>query len=242
MATLLCPITDFPFMLPECVPVGAILTISSLVPLAVLMHLVRLYQRRRQAQLLGNIQLRGVVTGFGEPGAVVCGPLDDPWHTFRLRCPDDEVLVSPRGARIRTWPRTVCVGHRVTVVGIDGTVLSPGEQLFRQPGSRPGIEAIEISRDRRRLSTLLITAVLLAWLGFVVALLVITRQLAVIDALRVDEQAPHSDPRPTPSPLGLQGLAGVCRTVDDDPPLAGKPEGRGTVIVSYPFLLRPERV
>ena len=163
---LLCPITDFPYMLPGCVPVAPLLIVSTVLPLAAVIALLRRYLRARDGKLLGQIQLRGVV-------CVRDGP------SLRLRTAGGEVLVSAADALLRGRP--LVAGRRVAVTGVDGVVAVPGEQLFRQPAREGGIDAIEIRATRWDLLGWLLPALAIAaWLAFAIALLAMTRAPDVI--------------------------------------------------------------
>lgn len=166
---LLCPLTDFPYMLPECVPVAPLLIVTAALPLVAAIVLLRRHLRMRDGKFLGQVQLCGVVRLRDGP-------------SLHLRTSGGEVLVSAADAVLRGRP--LVTGRRVAVTGIHGLVAVPGEQLFRQPARAGGIDAIEIRATRWDfLGWLLPTLAIAAWLAFATALLVMTHPSDLIGAL-----------------------------------------------------------
>ena len=179
MSWLLCPLSDFPYMLPRCVPTAALITWSSLVPLGFLLcWLAAGIRHRRYA---GVHRVAGVVTASDGAGPVVLGRADDgAWvaRPFTLRARGQTLAVAPTSAAVRGWGRRVCVGQRVIVEGVEGVVRLPGEQLFRGTSTLPGLEAVQVHLPLPRPLGLLVLTVLGGWLTFVLVLLLRTTGVA----------------------------------------------------------------
>jgi hypothetical protein len=173
IVTLLCPITDFPYMLPECAPLGTIFVVSLLVPLTMVALLLRRHLRRKAARRFALVWVKGIVRGPGRRGDGIAGP-------FRLASGTSEVLVSPpQGAP------PLRVGQRVAVAGVEGGAAPFGERLFRQPSLLPAIEATEIDRGLSRRALAISLVVLLAWLALGVSLLTFHGRVRAVGALRL---------------------------------------------------------
>jgi hypothetical protein len=179
VTSLLCPLHDFPYMLPECVPVGSLLLITAAVPLVVVCwHLA--WQRRTHVWMGLGARIRGRVCALPRPDPghrqeVVYGrDREGDWacclFTVRRRG-REPVVVDPRDAELMGWPQRVRPGCRVTVLGVNGMVHLPEEHLYRDCPSRPAVLATRIVREGWPPFRWLTPVAVGVWLLFALALM-----------------------------------------------------------------------
>lgn len=159
MQVLLCPLTDFPYMLPECTPIWQVWALAAALPLALL-----LYGRRRGGRSGIALQrVAGRVLGAAATGArgerliQVQGPTGSTWVAFTPA----EVAGA---ARLRA-------GQRVLVEGWPREdIRLARERLYREPLTCSGLAAVSIAHDRTawRVAGLVLLGVWGASLGLLV--------------------------------------------------------------------------
>lgn len=165
-AALLFPLSDFPDMLPGCLPTGLVLLITALVPLAALILRFVYYRRRERVEL--GIRVRGKVAGVPE-GELVYEARDDGSvlaRPFQLRGRDGDLTpVVLEGALVPSRRTRIRGGQAVTVLAVRGMVPRWRETLFRESALESGLQALAIAHDRRGLVRGITWTAVVGWLA-----------------------------------------------------------------------------
>lgn len=232
MTSLLCPLSDFPYMLPECVPVGTVLMFAAVVPVVVVCWHLAWRQRTHGWMGLGA-RVRGRVSAATRPetehakGGVVYGRgREGDWECrlFAVRRRGREpVVVDPRDAELIGWPRRVRTGCRVTVLGVTGMVRLPDERLYRECPSRPGVLATRIVREGWPPFRWLTPLALGGWLVFALLLLWYcgwsAANLGTLAVAAPPPVAAFADPVDAPDHCGLPAEGqNACSSTDGQDP------------------------
>jgi hypothetical protein len=171
--SLLCPVHFPPFII---LAVFLFLSTSALMPLVLGYRTLWRLMYHRGALLGSGQRVRGRVAGPLPPGSLVFGRdgagalVAEP---FCLEAGRARVVVDPGRSLLRGWPRRVKVGDRVTVDGFSDTVTLPGERLYRDNLSEPGLYAVQIARGTLPALRRLTRTITALWLSSLLVLLAI---------------------------------------------------------------------
>jgi hypothetical protein len=169
-ATLLCSLRslgDLAYMLPGCMPVGMILMITAVLPLAAALAWIIYHWRRVRVSIGGELKLKGTVEGVPR-GELVYGERQGSWvaRRFLLRCRNGETLpVAPDGALVPSRRTRIRGGQKVTVLALRAMLPRGRETLFRESSIEPGVQAVMIARDRLQLLRCSVCAAVTGWLA-----------------------------------------------------------------------------
>lgn len=165
--SLLCPLRDFPFMLPGCFPLALVLVVTALLPVAALLFRLAYYLRHQRLHFSEAVLVRGRIAGLqpGEPVGQREGG-GGPACWFLLHQQSGSLLPVMSESAALAGRRRLRGGQAVTVLGLAGSVPRPGEALFRQPAAVPGVQALQIAPDRLSLVRLLTWGALISWFVF----------------------------------------------------------------------------